>query len=535
MTMIEAVKRSEENMAKCHTVADMIQTAVQRWTVIVKMTESIRTQIEVAGEWRELHERVLGELEDELEECADIAFALHETRFLTSQPTAPLEGGELHMGSDEADMYLRVQVFVDEVSKSLLTGTMTRLPAVTSNERIISARLAEVTTRLRPLKASLDFLHVRIDDFSKRAGDWFPSSVGALRKERQSCEERFDEIYRDVEELEKQFCRDQWHRFLDEGVRYAGQLMDNLEYEKIRTGSARSNEKWVSRILVLERLFDVLDGILRKVIVDEGGGHELTVAMHKTRWIHIMNREVAESESGSGAGLLHLRPHAKSESVSSSLTALDSPPTSVEVSPVLDSAWLAGQKLGEGPLSLTPIRGLAPRRSSNLGVNERARTGPRRSLIPIISPAKRPTTSVAAVTVHANVDPGRTSRQSMRRPSSRNERNYGQFNLTPSKIPRPSSSLGHVSPAAKSHMVHAATPRTLNRKVSMPARMGLPVGENSESTPSRSRMSLAPPGRQTPTVTLSPRKSSMVRNAPTPILRPASRQQRLSEVRPPWR
>lgn len=535
MSTIETVERTDANSAECHAIADLIQTAVQRWTEIVDMTESVRAQIEVAGEWRELHEGVLGALEDELEECADIAFALHEARF--AEDAGEPDGWDV-TGQDSDKSHAssviglveRAQLLADVLCKSVDSdGT----PATSTAEKRIDARFTEVTARLRPLQASLEFLHVRIDAFAARANDWFPSSVEALRAKRQACEDRLAEVSADVDALRDAAAADRRGTAVAKAVRTGGALVDVLEREIGNEDNRRAHHR-IAAVLALERLLDAFDAIANAdVIVDT----DTDLVALRQRWRLVRDREVAESEAHSPA-MLNVtlrgnRSHVKSDSTASSVTAVESPPTSAEHSPVLKAGWLASAQLDAGPLSLTPIRGLAARRSSSashVGGRDWApapiRSGPRRSLIPVVSPAKRPTTSIAPVTVHAS-RPSTT-----RRPSSRVD-HVPALASTPSKIPRPSSGLDYAHPSPVGRLqAQFATPRRLNRKVSMPSRLGLSSGPNHGPVPDSPALGRrATSGFQTPTLQ-SPRKSSLpVRNAPTPRLRPSSR----LDDRPPWR
>ncbi|ANB15174.1 hypothetical protein AWJ20_2798 [Sugiyamaella lignohabitans] len=210
-------------------VVDKIEQAIKEWHEILDLVRYLRLQVDISTEWKDLYEQILTEVSDEIDSCATSVFEIQEKLLSKAEPTS-----------------VDIDALITVMDESPYMGKI-KLPSLTESERDLNRSYLELNSKLKPLRASLDFVPLRIEHYNQTAKDIFPSSVATLNKKHKELEERFDKVTRDVKALEKQLGDERWKTIFrktgNKAVEMLNTLQENLNIISSEQQKARQGDK----------------------------------------------------------------------------------------------------------------------------------------------------------------------------------------------------------------------------------------------------------------------------------------------------
>ncbi|KAJ9648745.1 hypothetical protein H2199_000658 [Coniosporium tulheliwenetii] len=202
---------------------------VKEWQNIKRALRAIKEQVEIAMEWEDIWNTVLGEIGLEIEALGRLVFEMEERR----HQSAPLdsEGGS---GLDIGELERIVVESPKTEARVTANNRYSLPPALTLNSPIQSptakqvqedSNLLQLFAKMQPLRASLDFLPMRLAHFGTRGSAVFPTACEELDKRRDTLEVRYKKLEDDAEALRRELSDDRWvHLFRNAGQNLARSL-----------------------------------------------------------------------------------------------------------------------------------------------------------------------------------------------------------------------------------------------------------------------------------------------------------------------
>lgn len=197
--------------ALLNIVAAMEET-VDGWKEVQELLRGVKDQVETAMEWSELWTTILQDIQAELEACQTLVFELEEKRHRSLTED---------QGSVDIDT---LETIMEENP-----GAPFRMPNSQTATEIEDSCLLGLFARMQPLRASLDFLPMRISGFTMRAEDIFPTACEELGTRRRQLEKKWARLSADAEGLKRELGEDRWVAIFRNAGRQASGMLDSIE------------------------------------------------------------------------------------------------------------------------------------------------------------------------------------------------------------------------------------------------------------------------------------------------------------------
>lgn len=210
------------------------------WHKIKQTMKGIREQVEVAMEWEELWSTVLGEIASEMESLNRLVFEMEEKRH---------EGAESLLTVKESLDLNELEIIVEDrpgrgkkasnrFSVVPPFSSSSPLPPADNSESKEDASLLALFARMQPLRASLDFLPMRLSTFHIRGNAVFPSACEDLEKRRNQLEEQWGKLEDDSEALRRELGEDRWVLVFRNAGRQALKMCESISrsFVKLKEG-----------------------------------------------------------------------------------------------------------------------------------------------------------------------------------------------------------------------------------------------------------------------------------------------------------
>ncbi|EAQ92698.1 hypothetical protein CHGG_00933 [Chaetomium globosum CBS 148.51] len=471
-------------------VAQM-EAILAEWGKMRKTLHNVKAQVEIAMEWEELWNMVLGDIQNEMDDLARLVFEMEERRHksILGVPTGDpsMDIGDLEtIVEDTPRAPARLQTANNRFSVPVFPISPTSpSPNATGISQDDSSLLA-LFARMQPLRASLDFLPMRLSVFENRADSIFPTACEELEVRRSELDSTYKKLEKDAESLRKELGEDRWVLVFRGAGRQAQKMYESVERsvarlrEAIDTGMHLTNQPIMSKKLenyeakkthygpAIERVLSIIDKGVKDRLTVNGEILRLHNEM-QAKW-EDLKEAIADTDAVVEELHADRRGQQLRDSVSSMLsndmstlasgndTPQSSPPSSVIMSSM-------------GLNSSTHLKAPPPRSASALG--HFATPGNRRqSLLPT------PNSQVSRKPVAARMS-------TLSVPSRE-----GSATPTANRLPRPSSSLANRPRWNSSTNTsdigtgHNFKPLTLTTPSPYSKRSPTPVRSNSGLTPS---------------------------------------------------
>ncbi|KAI5841265.1 karyogamy protein [Tricharina praecox] len=216
----ELQRRPDSDELDSQTLVDLVSTTeatVDGWRSIEELLKGVKDQVETAMEWTELWTTILQDIQAELDACQTLVFELEEKRHrsMMGENGAPAAGGSVDIDTLETIMEENPGMFPVANGK---TAT-----------EIEDSSLLGLFARMQPLRASLDFLPMRLQSFQSRAQDIFPTACDELESRRKQLERKWKKLNGDADSLKKELGEDRWVAIFRNAGKQATQMLDSID------------------------------------------------------------------------------------------------------------------------------------------------------------------------------------------------------------------------------------------------------------------------------------------------------------------
>ncbi|KAL5343614.1 hypothetical protein BJX70DRAFT_385384 [Aspergillus crustosus] len=327
------------------TIVSQMDIILQSWADIKSQLRAIKEQVELAMEWEELWNSVLGDVGKEIKKLDDLIFEMEAKRHSTMASNEP-------PGIDINEL----ETIVEEIppgglmssNKRSSVGPLFPAPAAmdqpviqTPQDDANHANLIELFARLQPLRASLDFLPMRLSMFQTRAQHVFPSACEELLGRRDRLEKGYKTIHTDAWALRQELEEDKWilvfrnagtqaQKMFESVERSISKLQDGLEAGMHLNNPAGMTSRIESYEAKKQHYVPAIERVV--TITQKGVNDRLTVNGEILQLLQNMESQIDALRASirvmdsSLEDIQHLRTQHMRDSVSTILT-MDSPAT----------------------------------------------------------------------------------------------------------------------------------------------------------------------------------------------------------------
>lgn len=214
--LTKAVQHMEFIMEECSKIRSTLQ--------------NVKTQVEIAMEWEELWNSVLGDIQAEMDELSRLVFEMEERRhksLLAAIPGDSVDIGDLETIVEDTPPHVKPQPISNRFSLPAfpLSPGSPSGPTIAQDDSSLLALFA----RMQPLKASLDFLPMRLSSFDSRADKIFPTACEELEMRRAALDASYKKLEKDAESLRRELGEDRWVMVFRDAGRKALKIYESVE------------------------------------------------------------------------------------------------------------------------------------------------------------------------------------------------------------------------------------------------------------------------------------------------------------------
>ncbi|KAK3300980.1 uncharacterized protein B0H64DRAFT_28489 [Chaetomium fimeti] len=262
-------------------VAQM-EAILAEWGKMRNTLHNVKAQVEIAMEWEELWNMVLGDIQNEMDDLARLVFEMEERRHksILGVPTGDpaMDIGDLEtIVEDTPRAPARLQTANNRFSVPVFPVSPTSPSPSTTGISQDDSSLLALFARMQPLRASLDFLPMRLSVFENRADSIFPTACEELEVRRSELDSTYKKLEKDAESLRKELGEDRWVLVFRGAGRQAQKMYESVERsvarlrEAIDTGMHLTNQPIMSKKLesyeakkthygpAIERVLSIID------------------------------------------------------------------------------------------------------------------------------------------------------------------------------------------------------------------------------------------------------------------------------------
>lgn len=229
-----------EDLKKAVSQMELI---IDEWAHIRANLQSVRVQVEIAMEWEELWNNVLGDIQGEMDELSRLVFEMEERRH--KSVVAAAGGDNVDIGDletiveDTPPPGVRLQAPSRfSVPSVPMSPSSPGTPSLSQDDSSLLALFA----RMQPLRASLDFLPMRLSVFEARAEKSFPTACEELTMRRTGLDGSYKKLEKDAESLRKELGEDRWVIVFRGAGRQAQKMHESVQRSLLKLSEAIDTE-----------------------------------------------------------------------------------------------------------------------------------------------------------------------------------------------------------------------------------------------------------------------------------------------------
>jgi len=247
------------------------------WQKIKQALKDIKNQVEIAMEWEELWNTVLGEIGQEIENLSRLVFEMEERRHRAisdsvAESAEKFDIAELETIVEETPRLPPKPPHNNRFSLPPTFSVVSPISPIPQIEKE-NSRLLALFAKLQPLRASLDFLPMRLSSFQARASRVFPSACDELVRRKEILEQQEKKLEADADSLREELGEDKWvHSFRQAGskaiamytslmksVEKLRQAIDEADEEKLGSRISTYNNKREHYPPAMKRVLELID------------------------------------------------------------------------------------------------------------------------------------------------------------------------------------------------------------------------------------------------------------------------------------
>lgn len=400
-----------------------MDTTLKNWASIRKFLKGVKEQVELAMEWEELWNNVLGDVGLEIDNLSRLIFEMEEKRHKSLVPDSETEQGngldinELETIVEESPANGTPSAANKRLSLALFPAADTSNAAAGNSNPQDDANLMQLFARMQPLRASLDFLPMRLSMFQTRAEKLFPTACEELEDRRKRLETTYKKLEADAEALRRELGEDRWILVFRNAGKQAEKMCGSVErsigklQESLESGDPVNNPTALTKKIESyeAKKIHYVPAIARVMsIIQKGVNDRLTVNGEVLTLLSDMNQRVDALKASMKVmdTVLEETSISRSQQLRDSISSIittDSPantshfgtPGSSPASSVIMTGYTGGLR--------TPNAGNggSSRRGSSVGSTSRSAMASSRRLSGIPTAATGSRKSSAALSVHS--------------------------------------------------------------------------------------------------------------------------------------
>lgn len=231
-------------------VVHQMEIIVTSWSGIKADLKGVKLQVEIAMEWEELWNTTLGQIAQEMEGLERLVFEMEERRHA---------GAEGILSSRDSIDISELETIVEEKPGKITAANDKRLsiPPFSPTEPIQppppnaekdDSSLLGLFARMQPLRASLDFLPMRLAAFHNRGKAVFPSACEDLESRRDQLELNWKKLEYDAESLRRELGEDRWVLVFRNAGRQALKMCESVERSCVKLHESVEASEWDSNL-----------------------------------------------------------------------------------------------------------------------------------------------------------------------------------------------------------------------------------------------------------------------------------------------
>ncbi|CAJ2501127.1 Uu.00g039800.m01.CDS01 [Anthostomella pinea] len=408
-----------------------MESIMNEWRNIRTTLNSTKGQVETAMEWEELWGMVLGDIQNEMDELSRLIFEMEERRHKSIMAVS--NGDSVDIGD--------LETIVEETPPAVARNNRFSLPAFphspsspgTPSLNQDDSSLLALFARMQPLRASLDFLPMRLSVFDARASGAFPTACEELEMRREGLEASYKKLEKDADSLRKELGEDKWVLVFRGAGRQAQKMIESVDFsmaklrEGVDQGLQLSNPAVMSKKIesyeakkthygpAIERVLSIIDKGVKDRLTVNGEILRLHAEM-QSKWedlrrqikdMDITMEEIDKKGEQLRDSISSMLSNDRSTIASGRDTPGSSPPSSVTMStlgldPITPSAKGKGKERSSVGSSL-PQPSSARRSGSGLTASSRRTIGSRLSTLSGNSNLSTPPRSGSATPLGSNI------------------------------------------------------------------------------------------------------------------------------------
>lgn len=226
---------------------EQMENIVSSWKKIKNTLTGVKLQVEIAMDWQRLWDNVLGDVAQQMESLHRLVFEMEEARHNGAESVLSnkdsIDISELETIVEEKPGRTRMQRNRLSIAAVYANGSMTppHPPAPQDKE---DASLLALFARMQPLRASMDFLPMRLSNFHNRGNSVFPSACIDLDQRREQLEAQWTKLEADANSLRSELGEDRWVAVFRNAGRQALKMEESItrSFQKLKD-SLRVNEQ----------------------------------------------------------------------------------------------------------------------------------------------------------------------------------------------------------------------------------------------------------------------------------------------------
>lgn len=232
-------------------LVEQMEKILQEWEGVRKLLKGVKGQVELAMEWEELWNHVLGDIGLEVENLERLIFEMEEARHTALLAETKFESGAT-IDMQELETIVEEAPATNGNSSNHRFSLPAAFAAMSPTSPVFSmpqedSRLLALFARMQPLRASLDFLPMTLSSFRTKAMAVLPTACQELDDRRRGLEKKWKELEKDAEGLRRELGEDRWVLVFRNAGRQAQKLCESVErsisklQESIDVGTQHSN------------------------------------------------------------------------------------------------------------------------------------------------------------------------------------------------------------------------------------------------------------------------------------------------------
>ncbi|KAK3181306.1 hypothetical protein K4F52_007320, partial [Lecanicillium sp. MT-2017a] len=271
------------------TAVTQMESIVGEWAKIKATLQTVRVQVEMAMDWEELWNNVLGDIQTEMDELSRLVFEMEERRHKSIMAAGgnDTEFTELDtIAEDSPASTTRLRASAARVNLLAVPTSPSSPSAANATLSQDDSSLLALFARMQPLRASLDFLPMRLSTFETRADKSFPTACEELEMRRSALDKSYKKLEKDAESLRKELGEDRWVIVFRGAGRQAQKMHESVERSMLKLREAVDASQYLTNPPAMSKKIEAYEAkkmhygpAIERVlsIIDRGVKDRLTV------------------------------------------------------------------------------------------------------------------------------------------------------------------------------------------------------------------------------------------------------------------